>query len=63
MTAIYMHKSSLMITLFLQVANKLLELHVHLKDLGHPKYLNSVETRTFECKTHSDNADGEVLHK
>ena len=43
-----------------QVANKLLELHVHLKELGHPQYLKPTETRSLECKIHSANADGEV---
>ena len=47
-------------TRWLQVANKLLELHIQLKDLGHPKYVKPVETRILECKTHLDKADGEV---
>ena len=46
--------------LFLQVANKLLNLHVHLKDLGHPQYPKPTEIRHLECKTHSEGADGEV---
>ena len=45
---------------YFQVANKLLELHVHLKDLGHPQYLKPTVTCYLECKTHSERADGEV---
>lgn len=45
----------------MKVANKLMDLHVQLKDLGHPKYLTSVVTRMFDCITSSKQADGEVL--
>lgn len=47
----------------LQVANKLLNLHVHLKDLGHPEYLKPCVTRYLECRTNSEQADGEVSNK
>ena len=47
---------------YFQVANKLFELHVHLKDLGHPDYLNPTVTRFLECKTHSESVDRKVLY-
>ena len=56
----YAHTPTHTHTRWLQVANKLLELHIQLKDLGHPKYVKPVETRILECKTHLDKADGEV---
>ena len=43
-----------------QVANKLLELHIHLKDLGHPEYLKPRGMRYLECSIDSYHADGMV---
>lgn len=42
------------------MANKLLSLHLYLKDLGHPRYLKSEVTLHLECNADSKQVDGEV---
>ena len=45
---------------FCQVAKKLLELHAHLRDLGHPDYLKAEKSFFLHCQICSENADAEV---
>ena len=50
----------LLLNPILQVANKLLDLHIRLRDLGHPKYLTLSEKPILECNNISEAADKEV---
>ena len=45
---------------FPQVAQKLLELYVRLKELGHPEYLEPMVTRTLHCYVLRSTADETV---
>ena len=42
------------------MANKLLSLHMHLKELGHPRYLKPKVTLHLECNVNTNQFDGEV---
>jgi hypothetical protein len=44
-----------------EVANKLLDLHIRLRDLGHPKYLTLSEKPILECNNISEAADKEFF--
>ena len=42
------------------MANKLLSLHLHLKELGHPRYLEPKVTLHLACNVDREQVDGEV---
>ena len=50
----------LLLNPILQVGNKLLDLHIRLRDLGHPTYLTLSEKPIIECNNTSEAADKEV---
>ena len=44
-------------TVFFQVANKLLEFLLKLRELGYPSHLTDIARNGLQCNVHADEAD------